>query len=130
MTGIPQGKFWWWMLACGYMALQSIVHVKKLLWSISCMYLHKKMRSLNSHCTGCEYFKDGLIVYMDIYLVIWLYTFQASIISNIIRRWRNLGFHQVSYIWKHLSNALENQRMFKHQKIPWHDYYKVWKNWK
>ena len=26
------------------------------------LYLHKKMRSVNNHCTGYEYFKDGLIV--------------------------------------------------------------------
>ena len=26
------------------------------------LYLHKKTRSVNGHCTGYEYFKDGLIV--------------------------------------------------------------------
>ena len=26
------------------------------------LYLHKKMGSVNSHCTRYEYFKDGLIV--------------------------------------------------------------------
>ena len=30
------------------------------------LYLHKQMRSLNSHSTGYEYLKDGLIIYMDI----------------------------------------------------------------
>ena len=56
------------------------------------LYLHKKMRSLNSHCTEYKYFKDDLIVYMDISSSDWLYTFQTRIISSIIRRWRNLGF--------------------------------------
>ena len=83
------------------------------------------MISLNRHCTGYEYFKDGLIVYMDIPCCDLAVHFQTSIIISIIVRWRNLGFHQESNIWKHLSNALENQRMFIHQKIPWQEHYKV-----
>ena len=56
------------------------------------LYLHKKMRSLNSHCTGYENFKDGLM-FIWIYLaLIWLQAVQTRIISIIMIRWRNLGF--------------------------------------
>ena len=30
------------------------------------LYLHKKMKLLNIPCTGYEFFKDSLVVYLDI----------------------------------------------------------------
>ena len=43
-----------------------IDHVQEEAALVHILYLHKKTRFFNNHCTGYEYFKDSLIAYMYI----------------------------------------------------------------
>ena len=61
MIGLPQGVMKVSVGSCLYgftinRARDVLVHI---------LYLHKKMRFQNGHCTEYEYFKDSSIVYMD-----------------------------------------------------------------